>query len=100
MSGSIYYNAGLYTVEFGGKVIGHYAAERDAYNALSDQKFAKMKADLAASEEPTLRDQFAMAALAALLNNSSQPKHRYSIDQEIAYSCYAIADAMIKSRQA
>lgn len=46
-----------------------------------------------AAVKPTLRDQFAMAAL----SGATQPKNSYEFD-DIAEWAYKIADAMMKAR--
>jgi hypothetical protein len=89
----VYYNAGRYTAEVRGAVIGHYANERDAFNAIADKRFATMKADMDAKGQPTLRDQFAMAALPILPN--PQNKAEASL---VAEAAYHMADAMLQER--
>ncbi len=49
-----------------------------------------------APERPTLRDQFAMAALTGLL--AAHDPESYLSDQGVSDRAYAIADAMMKER--
>ncbi len=50
-----------------------------------------------AQDEPTLRDKFALAALAGIQGNSSL---EYATHDQIAQDSYLIADAMMRAREA
>lgn len=52
---------------------------------------------VSAPESPTLRDQFAMAALTGLIASDTAEHHHVSVEA-VAHSAYAIADAMLAAR--
>lgn len=61
-------------------------------------KSAKPKAPKAPPVRPTLRDQFAMAALTGLCADCDKSKWTNSTKHFIASDAYALADAMLNAR--
>ncbi len=59
---------------------------------------AEVQAKYQLSEQPTLRDQFAMAALTGYL--ASMPEDANMRSELIARAAYLLADAMLKAREA
>jgi hypothetical protein len=49
-------------------------------------------------QQPTLRDRFAMAALASVTLNLQGTEHAGDILKVIARDCYDMADAMVEAR--
>lgn len=68
-------------------------SERPAYTPAPWGPVAFVPADPADPDRPTLRDQFAMAALTGLL------AHGFAGRSAPATEAYAIADAMMKARK-